>query len=160
MRFVARFLLLLSLVVWVGGIIFFSFVVAPSAFSLLSPAMAGTVVNHSLQALHFIGLICGIIFLAATFLIELRSVQALRALILSMLLLTALLQFGVVPQINRIREAAGGAIEALPPRDAGRSAFDHLHQLSVALEGVTLVAGLLAIGLVSRPQIDSARKIG
>ncbi|HWC20264.1 MAG TPA: DUF4149 domain-containing protein [Terriglobales bacterium] len=151
MRWLGRLLLILPLVIWLGGIIFFSFVVAPSLFSLLpSSSLAGNVVNRSLGALHYIGLACGIIFLAATFLTELRSLRTLRSLVGVMLLCTVLSQFGVIPQMRRIREAVGGAVELLPPTDAGRAAFEHLHQLSVVLEAITLLAGLGIIALISR----------
>jgi len=151
MRSLGRFLLIFALVIWLGGIIFFSFVVAPSLFSLLTPqALAGNVVNHSLEALHYMGLACGVIFLFASFLTEFRSVRALRGLICLMLLCTALSQFGVMPQMHRIRGAVGGSVELLPRQDAGRTAFDRLHQLSVALEATTLLAGLGLIGIISR----------
>jgi len=46
-----RFLMLLSLVVWLGGLIFFSFVVAPTLFSVLPTRhLAGSVVSRSLGA--------------------------------------------------------------------------------------------------------------
>ena len=46
---ILRFLMFLSLTVWIGGIIFLSFVEAPTAFSVIpSRHMAGTVVGHSL----------------------------------------------------------------------------------------------------------------
>ena len=39
-----RFLMLLSLVVWIGGLIFFAFVLAPTAFQVLpSTHIAGNV---------------------------------------------------------------------------------------------------------------------
>ena len=48
-----RFLMFLSLTVWIGGIIFLSFVEAPTAFHVLpSRHMAGTIVVHSLGILH------------------------------------------------------------------------------------------------------------
>src|SRR5215831_16491548 len=61
-----RFLLLMSLVIWVGGIIFFAFVLAPTVFHpgiLPSRQLAGAVVSRSLELLHTIGLICGLVFL-------------------------------------------------------------------------------------------------
>ena len=67
-----------------------------------------------------------------------------------MLLLTAISQFVVMPQIEHIRDLVGGSIEALPLKDAGRAAFTRLHQFSVAIEGATLIAGLLVIGLISQ----------
>ena len=62
-----RFLMLLSLIVWMGGLIFFSFVVAPTVFSVL-PArhLAGSVVSRSLSALHWIGIVSGIVFLVSS----------------------------------------------------------------------------------------------
>jgi hypothetical protein len=46
---VRRFLVLLSLVVWIGGIIFFPFGVAPPVFGVLpTHDLAGKVVNRSL----------------------------------------------------------------------------------------------------------------
>ena len=55
----ARFLLILSLVVWLGGITFFSFVVAPALFAMLpNPQVAGAVVRVTLVRLHVIGIAC------------------------------------------------------------------------------------------------------
>jgi uncharacterized membrane protein len=148
-----RFLLLLSLIVWVGGIIFFSFVVAPALFALLSsPAIAGTIVSRSLTALHCVGIACGAIFLAATFLTALKHAKPMRVLIALMLLATVLSQFGVAPQMHRIRQTVGGSIEALPKQDAGRAAFDKLHQISVILEGATLLMGLAVVAFLSKEQ--------
>jgi uncharacterized membrane protein len=43
-----RYLMLLSLIVWLGGLIFFSFVVAPTVFSVLPTRhLAGNVVSRS-----------------------------------------------------------------------------------------------------------------
>lgn len=149
MRAFARFVMVLSLVVWIGGIIFFSFVVAPALFSLLpSQELAGPVVSRSLGSLHLIGLTCGVVFLAATLLTELRRARTVRLFVLAMILLTAYSQFRITPKIQRIREAVGGAIQALPPQDAGRAAFDRLHEISVILEGIVLVAGLGVIGVL------------
>ena len=48
-----RFLMLLSLVVWIGGLIFFAFVLAPTAFSVLPTShLAGNVVGRALGKLH------------------------------------------------------------------------------------------------------------
>jgi hypothetical protein len=151
MQAFARFVLILSLTVWIGSIVFFSFVVAPTVFSVLpAQEIAGTIVRGSLGALHRIGLTCGVLFLAATFLGRLGQARILRALVLLMLLCTAFSQFRITPQMERIRAAVGGPIQALPPKDAGRATFDRLHQISVALEGIALLAGVGAIAVLSR----------
>jgi len=151
MRSSARFLLLLSLVVWIGSIIFFSFVLAPTVFSVLpAQVAAGTIVGRALGSLHRIGLVCGIICLAATLVGTFRQARALRSLVALMLLSTAFSQFRITPQMRAIRAAVGGPIQALAPRDAGRASFDRLHQTSVILEGLVLAAGIGMIALVSR----------
>ena len=56
-----------AMVAWVGGLIFFAFVVAPIAFHRLASAhQAGLVVGGTLEILHWIGLIGGVIFYVAT----------------------------------------------------------------------------------------------
>src|SRR5579859_7600000 len=111
MRSIARFMLMFSLGVWVGGIIFFSFVVAPSAFAVLPTSqMAAGIVGVTLTDLHLIGIACGIVFLIASFLLKLRSAKALRSLVTVMLVLSALSLFGIMPQIQRIRSQVGGSI--------------------------------------------------
>ena len=68
---ILRFLMFLSLTVWIGGIIFLSFVEAPTAFGVLpSRHMAGTMVGHSLGVLHWMGLFSGIIFLGCSMLLS------------------------------------------------------------------------------------------
>ena len=151
MRGIARFMMMFSLGVWVGGIIFFSFVVAPALFTLLpKPEMAAGVVSVTLADLHRIGIACGALFLAATFVIKLQNAKTLRVLVGLMLVLTAVSLFGIMPQMERIRSSVGGSIEALPRQDAGRAAFDRLHQLSVAFEGIVLLTGIAGVALVSR----------
>jgi len=151
MRSVARFMMMLSLGVWVGGIIFFSFVVAPALFTLLpKPEMAAGVVSVTLADLHLIGIGCAAVFLVATFLTKLGNAKVLRVLVGLMLVLTAVSLFGIMPQMERIRSSVGGSIEALPHQDAGRAAFDRLHQLSVALEGVVLLTGIASYAVLSR----------
>jgi uncharacterized membrane protein len=155
MRSLARFLLVFSLVVWLGGIIFFSFVVAPALFAMVpQPETAGALVRLILVRLHLVGIACGVLFLAATFVTKVRNLKTLRLLVGLMILLTALSQFGVMPQMERVRDAVGGSIQALPPRDAGRAAFDRLHKFSVVLEGATLLVGMVVVGLISRDPSD------
>jgi Domain of unknown function (DUF4149) len=146
-----RFLMFLSLVVWVGGIIFLSFVEAPSAFSIApSRHLAGTLVGHTLSILHWMGLFSGVVFLGCSMLLSslvTGSAQPLAArhiLVCGMLLLTVISQFGVSPKMAALR-AQFGDIDTVPANDPGRLQFDSLHQWSVRLEVVVLLLGLTAI---------------
>jgi hypothetical protein len=100
------------------------------------------------------GLVCGVIFLLATFLVPLERVRAIRAFMALMLLCTVISEFGVTAQMERIRVSMGGSIQALPAQDAGRAAFDRLHQLSVMLEGTVLLGGLVVIALLAAERSD------
>jgi hypothetical protein len=59
-------------------------------------------------------------------------------------------QLGVAPRIERVRVAAGGAIEALPRDDVRRATFGRLHAISVVLLGFASVATATAIVLTIR----------
>src|ERR1700731_2394344 len=98
-----RFLILLSLIVWVGGLIFFP-AVAQTAFSLLpSRHLAGSVVGRSLGILHWMGIGSGAVFLASSLLYsrisggDARLFAARNVLVCLMLVLTLISQFGIIP---------------------------------------------------------------
>jgi Domain of unknown function (DUF4149) len=152
-----RFLMLLSLTVWIGGILFLSFVEAPTVFSVVPTRhMAGTVVGHSLSIMHWMGLFSGVVFLGSSMLLSSLtsgSAQPLAArhiLILVMLLLTAISQFGVSPKMASLR-AQFGDIDLVPATDPGRLQFDSLHVWSVRLEVAVLALGFIVIYLTARP---------
>ena len=153
---VLRFLMLLSLIVWVGGIIFLSFVEAPSAFSIApSRHMAGTLVGHTLSILHWMGLFSGVVFLGCSMLLNslvTGSAQPLAArhiMVCGMLLLTVISQFGISPKMATLR-AQFGDIDTVPANDPGRLQFDSLHQWSVRLEVGVLLLGLAVVFLTAR----------
>src|SRR6201987_4803043 len=151
-----RFLMFLSLVVWVGGIIFLSIREAPAAFAV-SPTrhMAGTLVGHTLSILHWMGLFSGVIFLGCSMLLNsliTGSAQPLSArhiLLCGMLLLTIISQFGISPKMAALR-AQFGDIDTVAATDPGRVQFESLHQWSVRLEVAVLVLGLAAVFLTAR----------
>jgi hypothetical protein len=148
--------MLLALIVWIGGIIFFAFVEAPTLFSVLpTTRLAGDVVSASLMKLHWTGLISGIIFLVASTLYNQlkharpRPFAASHLLILAMLLLTAISQFGITPRMRELR--AEMEISDLPiPITTQRAEFDRLHAWSTRLEGSVLLLGIGVVALTAR----------
>jgi len=151
-----RFLMFLSLTVWVGGIIFLSFVEAPTAFHLLpSRHMAGTVVGHSLGILHWIGLFAGVVFLGSSMLLSSLTTGTARplafrhVLIVLMLILTVISQFGISPKMTTLR-AQFGDIDSVPATDPGRMQFDALHVWSVRLEVAILALGIATLFCTAR----------
>ena len=153
-----RFVVLLALVIWLGGLIFFSFVVAPTVFApgiLPSRDLAGNVVNRSLGVLHIMGLVCGVLFLIASLsycrLVEhsIRPFSLMHVLIYLMIILTIVAQFGVAPKMAALR-ADMGVIDNIPPSDARRVQFNSLHQWSTRLGGSIFFLGLGVLFLTAR----------
>ena len=153
---VLRFFMLLSLVVWVGGIIFFSFVVAPTLFSVLPTRhLSGLVVSRALTLLHWMGVVCGGIFLILSVFhasYSTGSAQATAArnvLVFGMVVVTLISQIVVSGKMAALK-AAMGEIDNLPPADPRRMAFNQLHQWSTGLEVIVLLLGLAAVYVVAR----------
>ena len=153
---VLRFFMLLALVVWIGGIIFFAFAVAPTVFKVLPTRhLAGAVVTRSLGILHWMGIVCGFVFLITSMI---NSYSARGApypfaprhlLVYIMLALTAISQFVVSAKMLALRTAMG-EIDLVPIDDARRIAFNQLHVWSTRLESGVLILGLIVLFLVAR----------
>jgi len=145
-----RFLILLSLTVWLGSLIFFP-VVAQAAFTVLpSSHLAGLVVRNSLIALHWMGLAAGIIFLACSMLYNRVALGRARIFALShilvalMLALTAISQFTIIPRMDVLRLSVG-ELSALPASNPMRAEFDSLHAWSTRVEMTVLAFGLVVL---------------
>jgi hypothetical protein len=152
---IARFLMLLSLVVWLGGIVFFGFVVAPALFSILpSRELAGSVVQRSLGVLHWIGIASALVFLIASTLDALNTpgvrYGVSRNIIMTIALgLTLVSQFWVTRTMQRLRVEMG-TIDTVSATDPRRVMFDRLHTASTSLEGGVLLLGLTTLFLVAK----------
>lgn len=150
-----RFLMLLSLVVWIGGIIFFS-VLAPTTFSLLPTRhLAGALVGSMLSKLHWIGIGAGLIFLfgsIASFYFQMGTAHALamrHLLICLMLVLTLVSQFTVLPKMTALRTSMGD-IDSIAENNPVHVEFNALHAWSTRLEVATLLFGLIVVYLTAR----------
>jgi len=150
-----RFGRLLSLVLWIGGIAFFAFVVAPVAFGRLPTAReAGLVVGGTLRVLHLLGLVCGLVFLALTVVgvrrgLDRRVFLTECALAVAMVAVTGYSQTGVLPAMESYRIGAGGDVNAADPADPARLHFERLHRLSERMEGGVLLGGLALLFAVA-----------
>ena len=153
-----RYLMLLSLVIWIGGLIFFAFVMAPALFNpsiLPTRQLAGNVVSRTLGVLHWMGICCGVVF-AITSMIDARAVNgvaepfaARNLLIYAMIILTLISIFGVAARMEDLKRQMV-VIDNVPPDDARRVEFNRLHVWSTRIEGTVLVLGLALLYLTAR----------
>ena len=148
-----RFIEILALGTWVGGIIFFSFVVAPGAFGVLgSRDQAGTMVGFALGRLYWIGIVAGLIYVLA-FVVERRSLAAIARpaaiLVVLMIALTFYSQKFVTSRLAGLRREMV-SVDATPRDNPLRIEFDSLHQWSVRIEGTVLLLALAGLFLTVR----------
>jgi uncharacterized membrane protein len=164
-----RVIRLLAMVVWVGGLVFFAFVLAPVAFSeLASTHDAGTVVGATLRVLNGMADACGFLFLFATIPGWLRAAKRGRRrmmaemlLVVLMLAATLVVQASIVPAMERDRVAAGGDVDAAPEENPARLDFERLHPISEKVEGSALLLGLAVVVMMgfeetSEPTAETA----
>jgi uncharacterized membrane protein len=154
-----KFLMLISLVCWIGGLIFFAFVLAPTAFNipavLPNTHLAGNVVGRALSKMHWIAIISGIVFLASSLLYSRLTdgtahiFAAKHILLCLMLALTLISQFGIIPRMDVLR-ASLGDVQAAPAENPERIQFDALHIWSTRVEGTVLLLGLVVVYLTAR----------
>ena len=153
---ISKIFMLLALIVWIGGIIFFAFVLAPAVFGVLpTRELAGSVVTRSLNALHWMGIACGVVFLLSSIVYSqkkfarLKPFSLVNLLVLLMLVLTLISQFAITPKMHALRTEMG-TIDDVPVNDARRVEFNRLHGWSTRTEGGVLFLGVVVVVLTAR----------
>ncbi len=135
----AQFVYLLSLVMWIGSIIFFSFFTAPVVFKQLERPQAGELISAIFPRYYKLQYVCGVLMLICLFILQGGSLNP-NWFFLTIMLVCSLYAGQVVnPQARQLKEKikeAGGEDEALEAR------FKSLHSLSVKLNSTVLFMGL------------------
>lgn len=136
-----NFLKLLTIVcvsLWLGSMAFFSGFVAPTAFSVLDRESAGKLVRAVFPGYYLFGIALGTLALVGVvgrLLSGRESLWGPLVLILLMLGTSAFALFVLIPQLETVRQAMPGQ----------SSAFARIHFFSVALNVVTMLAGLTLV---------------
>ena len=158
-----RLLQLLTMTVWVGGLIFFAFILAPTAFGVLpTQHEAGLVVGAALHTFDYVAMGAGAIFLVATGLLFREAPKRIQGryeieflLVLAMLLGTGYIHYNILPAMEADRarvlvETGGGDINSVPATHPAHAHFDKLHARSERVESGVLIFGLGVLFLMSR----------
>jgi uncharacterized membrane protein len=133
-----NFTYLLSLVCWIGSIIFFSFFVAPVVFKALEREKAGEVVGIIFPRYYMIGYVCSVLVLMA---LLLNGPAGLKWCAWGIMMVgTACAGLVVNPKAKILKEQLKVSSEVEKPALEAR--FKTLHSLSVKLNAAVLFAGL------------------
>jgi hypothetical protein len=154
---VLRYAALLTLVVWVGGLVVLGGIAAPSVFDIIGARgiadarlLAGATVGEMLRRFSLVSYAAGTALLLT---LVIRAVLgprprrfAWRAAATVIMLATSVYAGVVVAgRIARLQHEIGAAPSSLAPEDARRIEFNRLHGLSMGLQLVPLLGGLSLI---------------
>jgi hypothetical protein len=140
-----NFIYLLSLVCWIGSIIFFSFFVAPVVFKNLEREKAGELVGIIFPRYYRVGYVCGVLVFIVLLLAGLETAGLKWCAWGIMMLGTASAGLLVNPKAKILKEKLKEASENEKP--GLEASFKTLHSLSVKLNAAVLFAGIWLLWL-------------
>lgn len=140
-----RYLYVLALAAWLGGMIVIATIAAPSAFAVMQARdgdagrpVAGAVVGGILRRFNLVAYGAGAVMIATLVGMALLGPRprpyAPRLLVIGAMLAVALVSGTVVTgRIARLQREIKGPVGALDPADPRRETFGRLHAVSVLL---------------------------
>lgn len=152
-----RYVYVLALVVWLGGMIVLGALVAPATFQILQASepnggreLAGAVFGTIIGRFHYVAYAAG-----ALLLLSLAAMAVLgprpRAFAVRCGLIAATLAVSlysgtvIVSRIDSIQQEIGGSASRLSATDVRRVEFDRLHLLSTRLMMLNLAAAMVLL---------------
>ena len=120
--------------IWIGVIIFFSAIIAPTVFKTLDEKSAGVFLRAFFPKYYLFAIVIGLASLALIMIFNIEMSNILYIAIVSMTILSIISRF-MIPIINNARDMG----------EKGKQKFNRLHALSVSLNVITLVIGLFFI---------------
>jgi hypothetical protein len=139
------------LTLWVGGLWVTGLVFAPVLFHSYERVVAGDIAGRLFSAMAFVSLGCGTLLLAMAVARDGRGVWRdwRSAVLLGMLILTAIGEFGLAPRMRELKEFA---LHHSPAAEAWLE-FGRLHGVASTLFLINSLLGLVLVifGVRSRP---------
>jgi len=152
-----RYVYLLALVVWLGGMVTLGAIVAPATFQALQAAdpiagraLAGEAFGVIIARFHYVSYGAGLLLLftlAAMAVLGPRPHKfAVRSSLIALMFLVALYSgFLVLGEIDTIQREVGTLPSRLAATDPRRIRFDSLHQLSTWLMMFNMAGGVVLL---------------
>ncbi len=131
-------LLLIAVGVWLGAMVFFASVVAPTVFGTLEPQLAGQMIRRVFPRYYLFGLIC----LSVASLVSVFAPSAAPWITVACVVMLGATWYArqvLMPQVNAARDAMLVQNESHSPE------FDRLHKRSVQLNTAEMAVCLLLL---------------
>ena len=152
MNDIVKFVHLLSIVVWLGMLLFFTFLAAPSIFKVLPREAAGAVVGDIFPKYWAVGYVAGALSLITLIIISYaeKGFPAARILILAVMTATTFYSGLSVGARAREIKAEIRVTEEAGKKEALRKDFLKVHFISSVLNIVVIALGLVLVFLTAR----------
>ena len=147
-----RFALLLSVVVWVGSLVFFTFFVTPAIFKVLPRELAGELVSHIFPRYWALGYVAGVLSLASLLAISFIEKFFPAGRILLLAFMTALTFYSgmvIAPEAKAVQLELKAAREPARVQEL-RAEFRRKHIKSYAINMVVIVSGVAFVFFTAR----------
>ena len=131
-------MVLVLISILVGVIVFFSSVIAPTVFSSVDEKNAGLFLRAFFPKYYIFGIIIGFLAVLSAVFIE-PALNSLELGFISAMLAMFIISRLMIPSINKARDMGISA----------KKKFDQLHLLSVILNFLALIIGLILIYLLA-----------
>jgi uncharacterized membrane protein len=146
MQQLMSFVHLLSLVCWIGAVIFFSFFTAPAVFKTLDRPTAGNLISVLFPRYYLLGYVCSGLLLV-TYLWGAPVVSSWKmGCILVIILATFTAGKVVQPRARDLKIKLKSSVSE-EDRQSFENQFKRLHSISVQLNTTVLMAGLVLLWL-------------
>jgi hypothetical protein len=137
-----------ALSLWVGGIALFTFVVTPVIFRTHGRDAAGKIVGSIFPAYFRYGLVLAALALLARIAAG-EAFHGARQWVGTLLIATAILStgyqaYGLVPRMEQVKRSVI-SFETAPPEDPSRKEFSRLHGISMVVNLVVLLEGVVLV---------------
>ncbi len=130
-------MVLVLISVWVGVIIFFSSVIAPTIFSSVDEKNAGLFLRAFFPKYYIFGIVLGLLALFSAITLE-SALNTLEFSMIAVMLAMFVISRLMIPAINKARDMG----------EAAKKKFNQLHLVSVILNFLALIVGLVLIYLI------------
>jgi len=152
-----RYVYVLALVIWLGGMIVLGALVAPTTFQILQVSeptagreLAGEVFGAIIARFHYVAYSAGaLLLLSLTAMAVLgprpRAYAVRSGIIVATLGVSLYSGTAVLGRIDAIQREVTGPVSRLPSDDARRRQFDQLHRLSERLMMLNMAGAMLLL---------------
>jgi uncharacterized membrane protein len=152
-----RYLALAALVVWLGGMVVLSVIVAPATLRVLQEAesgggrvIAGALFGEVLAKFDLLAYACGGVVLVGLFVMKFlgpppAAFAARAAIVAAMLVLAIYSGVPVSRELAQIQAGVAAPVDELPAADPRRQRFDALRKTSTTLMTVNMALGFVLL---------------